>query len=461
MLAREGAFVFAHHRRGLLGDRAHLGGALAAHVEDRPHMQGADRGVGVPRALGAVLGEDVGQAPCVFRQMLQRHGAVLDEGHGFSVALHRHHDVEPGLAHFPQLGLRPGLGHLDDAFGQAEIAHQLDQALQVAQLRLALLARELDQQDGLGLADQGALDHRPEGGIGARQLDHGAVDQLDGGGLQLDDVLGAFHRLVEAREVHHAQRLVLGQRRELQGQALGDGERALAADQQVGEVHRIVERVGSLRLREEDVEVVAADAAQHLGVQALDLVALGEGQRRHLVGDGAHGGRHVLGPRRAEACALAVHQQGVDRGDVVHHVAVADRTAAAGIVAGHAAQGALRRGRDVDRIPEAVRPQPGIELVEHDAGLHRDLGAVLVEAHDLAHVLRDIDDQRLAHGLAALRGAGAARQDRGLGVARHVERPAPGRSRRAAARRPPARPGRSRRRSNSARARRRRKGRRP
>ena len=160
-------------------------------------------------------------------------------------------------------------------------------------------------------------------------------------------------------------------------------------------------------------------------------------------------GWHVLGPRRAEARARAVGQDGVDRGDVVHHVAVADRAAAAGIVAGHAAQGALRRGRDVDRIPEAVRLQPGIELVEHDARLDRDLGAVLVEAHDLAQVLGDIDDQRLAHRLAALRGAGAARQDRGLGVARHVERPARGRSRRAARRRPPARSGRSRRRSNS------------
>ena len=108
-------------------------------------------------------------------------------------------------------------------------------------------------------------------------------------------------------------------------------------------------------------------------------------------------------------------------GDVVHHVAVADRPAAAGIVAGHAAQRALRRGRDVDRVPEAVRLQPGVELVEHDARLHRDLGAVLVEAHDLAQVLGDIDDQRLAHRLAALRGAGAARQDGGLGVARHVD----------------------------------------
>jgi hypothetical protein len=68
-----------------------------------------------------------------------------------------------------------------------------------------------------------------------------------------------------------------------------------------------------------------------------------------------------------------------------------------------------------------VRPEPRVELVEHDAGLDRDFGAVLVETHDLAQILGDIDDQRVAHRLAALRGAGAARQDGGLGVARHVD----------------------------------------
>jgi hypothetical protein len=130
---------------------------------------------------------------------------------------------------------------------------------------------------------------------------------------------------------------------------------------------------------------------------------------------------HVLRPLGIETRARAVGQDGVEPGDVVHHVAVADRPAAAGIVAGHPAQRALRRCRDVDRIPEAVRLQPPVELVEHDARLDRHLGAVLVEADDVAHVLGEIDDQRLAHGLTALRGAGAARQDRCLRVARHVQ----------------------------------------
>ena len=50
------ALVFAHHREGLLGDRAHLLDVeLLLQVEHRPHMQAADRGVRVPGAVGAVL----------------------------------------------------------------------------------------------------------------------------------------------------------------------------------------------------------------------------------------------------------------------------------------------------------------------------------------------------------------------------------------------------------------------
>ena len=139
-------------------------------------MQRADRGVGVPCPLGAVLLEHVGEALRVVREMLQRDGAIFDEGDGFAVALHRHHDVEAGLADLPERGLRAGLSHLHHAARQAEIAHQLDQTGEIEQLVFALLAGEFDQQDGFGLADQGALDHRPERRIGARQLDHGAID---------------------------------------------------------------------------------------------------------------------------------------------------------------------------------------------------------------------------------------------------------------------------------------------
>src|SRR6185503_4781798 len=94
MLARIRTLVFAHHRRGFFGDRAHLGRTVATHVEDRPDVQGADTGMRVPGAAGAVFPEHFGQPVGVFGQMLERHRAVLDERDRLAVAFHRHHDVE-------------------------------------------------------------------------------------------------------------------------------------------------------------------------------------------------------------------------------------------------------------------------------------------------------------------------------------------------------------------------------
>ena len=102
VLAGVGALVAAHQLGRLLGDRAHAHRAVALHVEHRAHVQAAHRGVRVPGALGAVLAEDLGQLRGVLGQVLERHRAVLDEGHRLPVALHRHHDVEPRLAHVPE-----------------------------------------------------------------------------------------------------------------------------------------------------------------------------------------------------------------------------------------------------------------------------------------------------------------------------------------------------------------------
>ena len=94
----------------------------------------------------------------------------------------------------------------------------------------------------------------------------------------------------------------------------------------------------------------------------------------------------------------------------MHHVAVADRARAAGIVAGHAAQRALRRGRDVDRIPEPMRTQLAIEVVEHDAGLDHAAPVLGIEFENAVQVFRTIDHQRMVDRLAALGGAATSRE---------------------------------------------------
>ena len=69
-----------------------------------------------------------------------------------------------------------------------------------------------------------------------------------------------------------------------------------------------------------------------------------------------------------------------------------------------------------------MRAQPAIELVEHDAGLDRAALAGHVERQHMVEILRAVDDQRGVHGLAGLRGAGAARQHAHALLARERER---------------------------------------
>ena len=133
----------------------------------------------------------------------------------------------------------------------------------------------------------------------------------------------------------------------------------------------LVGGVRPLALRAADVDVVAADAPQHLRhACARSRPARARRSRRARAASAAmRGGAAVHLALGAETRLGAVGQQRVDREHVVHHVAVGDRARAAGVVAGHAAERRLRRRADVDREPQAVRLQPGVELVEDDAGL--------------------------------------------------------------------------------------------
>ncbi len=227
MLAGIRALVFPDQRRSFFGNCAHFLRTVAAHVEYRPHMQATHRSMRIPGAAGAVLVEYLGQAVGVFSEMFQRYCAVLDKRHRFAVAFHRHHDVEAGLAHFPEFLLHGRIDDFDDAARQATFPHQCHQILQAANLLVAILTGEFHQQDRLGLAFHALVDDRSECRIATRKIDHRAVDQFHRCGFQLDDVLRRLHRLVERREMTHAQRLVSRQRRQFQFEAPRKCQRAL------------------------------------------------------------------------------------------------------------------------------------------------------------------------------------------------------------------------------------------
>ncbi len=182
------------------------------------------------------------------------------------------------------------------------------------------------------------------------------------------------------------------------------------------------------------VEVVTRDAPLDVRHARRELVALALVQRAHErdeLGVARGRGRGALRVRRgavaidrAERHRFAAREPGLGREHVVHHVAVAQRARAAAVVRGHAAERRLRGRRYVDRIPEPVRLEARIELVEHDAGLDPGRARVDVELEQIAQVLARVEHERGADGLAALRRARAARQERYAGLGRDLQRAA-------------------------------------
>ena len=57
-----------------------------------------------------------------------------------------------------------------------------------------------------------------------------------------------------------------------------------------------------------------------------------------------------------------------------------------------------------------------VQVIEHDSGLHPRRARGYVELEQFVQMLAVIDDERCAHGLTALRGARATRQDRHVRV---------------------------------------------
>ena len=412
VLARMRALVFAHQREGFLGDRPHLGRAgRVFQVDDRAHVQTALGGMGIPGAFGAVLVKDLGEALGIVGQIGQGHRAVLDEGDRLTVALHRHHDIQPGLAHAPDLALLGGRKRFDHAVRIAEIAHQFDQLRQMRALFVEVVAGEFHQQHGLRLAADIALHDRAEDIDLAAQADERGIDQFHRRRFQAHDRLCGLHGLAKGREMTHAQHLVLDRGLQVDLDLLEEAQRAFRAHQQAGEIGRAIRLV-----RRQLVEVVAAHAAIHVREEARQLVGLAGIERAHLLGEraiGRRGFRHGLGiVDAAEMMGAAVGQHRVHRARVVDHVAVAQAARAAAVVAGHAAERGACAGGHIHRVHQPVRREFLVQGIQRDARLDHGDTVFDIERDQRIQILAGIQHQRFVDRLAVLRGAAAARQYR-------------------------------------------------
>ena len=412
------ALVLAHERKAFLRHRAHGGDVLRVlHVQHRADVQAADRGMRIPRALGAVPFEHVVEPFGVVGKVLEIDGAVLDERHRLPVALHRHHDVEAGLAHRGDIGLERGVARAHHRVRIAEFAHQFFKFVELCRERRILVAVELHDEQRIRLADQHAVDRGAEDRDAAAEVDHGAIHQFHCLGIELHDVLRRLHRAAEGGELADAEQFSRLDRVQRKLDRGGEGERALRSHQQAREVLL----AGKACHRRQYVDVVAADAPKLGGKARGNLLGFRGAQRAQpldQIGDATrHMGADIVG-QHAELVLRAIRQDRIDRAHVVGHQPVADRLRPAGVVARHAADRAARVRRGIDREEQPMLAQRRIEMTQHEAGFHQRGARLRIDIQDAAQVLRAVDHQRAVHRLAALAGAAAAGQHRDTLLAR-------------------------------------------
>ena len=215
-------------------------------------------------------------------------------------------------------------------------------------------------------------------------------------------MLGGVHGRIERSEVADAEGAVADQRPEFQLELGRIGESALGADQQMC-------HVDAVRPGVEGVEIVPADAALHLREACSDFIGFASADGQEVVKQCALGSARgdvaqVIGDA-AKMHVLAGRKGRIDAVHVVAHRAIAQRSPAAGVVAGHAADRRARRRRDIDRKPQSMRLQLPVEIVEHDPRFDDAAFADNIEFEHAGEMFRAVDNDAGVNGLAALRGS--------------------------------------------------------
>ncbi len=412
VLAGMAALVGAHKRKTFFGDRPHarhLGRVF--HVQNRAHMQAADRGMRIPGAPGAMPGEHLVQPFSVVGQIVEIDGTVLDEGHRFAVALHRHHDVQPGLAHLGDRRLEASIGRAHHRAGQAEIGHHRVQLGEFGEKERVLVAVELDDQQRTGFADEHAVNRGAIDRNRPAKVDHGPVHQFDGVRVEPDKMPRRFHGPPERRKLADAENLARLDRRQLQFQRGGKGKRAFRSHQQPGHVPA----AGCPRGRRQCVDVIAADTAQLARKPGGDFLGFGGAQPVQALHEINDAGRHVAAGivgHRAKTVPRAVCQDGIDGHHIVGHQAIADRLRAAGIVARHTTDGAAGMRARIDREEQTKRAQGGVQVAQYQPRLDQCGAGLRVHRNQATQIFAAIDHQRVIDRLPTLAGAAATRQRR-------------------------------------------------
>jgi hypothetical protein len=411
VLARVGPAVLGDQVEHLLGHgshRAHL--RRAGEVEERAHVQAADRAVPVEPGAQAVAVEDPGQARGVGGQVGRVDRRVLDERErAASTGARRHEQPEAGRADPEHVGLLGGGDRSQDVVAVPAAPPARREPVQPGgHLRFAV-TEEGDEQQRLGVT----LERRGERGVLqplAGQVKDRPVHQLDRRRLAGERGAGCLDRGLGGAEVPDGDRPVPG-RRHQPHQRLGHRhERPLRADHEPGQVERPVAG--------QPVEPVAAGPPPPGREAGRDRVAVPFHQAGQPPVDGAlQAGPtcppgQLLGVERLQSRPAPVGEDHVEAEHVVDGHAVADRVAAGRVVADHPAERRPVRRRGVGPEEEAVPGGGPVQVVLHHTGLDAGAAAFGVDLQDGPQMARAVQHDRASHRLAGQAGARPAWQDR-------------------------------------------------
>ena len=183
---------------------------------------------------------------------------------------------------------------------------------------------------------------------------------------------------------------------------------------------------------DERIEVVAADAPQHLRKAALDLAGVTDAELAEWRDRRApRCCRRPSRPRprarseRPKMRQAAVRQHHALLEHVIDRLAVEDRSRAARVVGHHAADGGAAGRRHVRGEAQVVLAERRVQLVEHDARLDARPLLVGIDLEDPVQVLRGVEHDARSDRLAGLRRAAASRRDRHAVPRRESRRRAP------------------------------------
>ncbi len=233
MLAAERAAEAQHQVGDLLGDAPHAGDVAGLlEVEDGADVQAADAGVAVEGAVGAVAAQRVAEEGHELRQPLRRHGGVLDERDRLGVAGHRVQQRHGGPAQVPQRVALGGVEHGDGVEQARDAVQPAAQSLDAVGHFRGRIAAELDHEQGLGPAADGPQGVA-QGQVAGRQFQQQVVHQLDRRRPVLQADTQGVHGVGQRGELRDEQAARLRQRHQGQFGLGDDGQRALAADDQL------------------------------------------------------------------------------------------------------------------------------------------------------------------------------------------------------------------------------------